>query len=156
MPEEHTFQTPRGTRDFYPENMAIRRYIEKVWREVSDAALRRYGLSFDDVARAVRDRSLDLPGGRIRTDSGSITLRSVSQARGKQFLSGIHRHFLEIDLDHCDLGVFGKLISEDYELQDGDRIEIYRPLIADPKEIRRQRAARGLKTGKGGGALSQD
>jgi putative ubiquitin-RnfH superfamily antitoxin RatB of RatAB toxin-antitoxin module len=71
-------------------------------------------------------------------------------------LSGIHRHFLEIDLDHCDLGVFGKLISEDYELQDGDRIEIYRPLIADPKEIRRQRAACGLKTGKGGGALSQD
>ena len=71
-------------------------------------------------------------------------------------LSGIHRQFPEIDLDHCDLGVFGKAITDDYELQDGDRIEIYRPLIADPKEIRRQRAARGLKTGKGGGALSQD
>jgi putative ubiquitin-RnfH superfamily antitoxin RatB of RatAB toxin-antitoxin module len=66
-------------------------------------------------------------------------------------LSGIDRHFPEIDLDDCDLGVFGKTVAEDYELQDGDRIEIYRPLIADPKEIRRQRAARGLKTGKGGG-----
>ena len=66
-------------------------------------------------------------------------------------LSGIDRHFPEIDLDASDLGVFGKAVAEDYELRDGDRIEIYRPLIADPKEIRRQRAARGLKTGKGGG-----
>lgn len=70
--------------------------------------------------------------------------------------SGIDGHFPGLDLEGCDLGVFGKVVAEDYELQDGDRIEIYRPLIADPKEIRRQRAARGLKTGKGGGALNQD
>ena len=70
--------------------------------------------------------------------------------------SGIDRHFPEIDLHNCHLGVFGKAVPEDYELQDGDRIEIYRPLIADPKEVRRQRAARGLKTGKGGGAVSPD
>jgi putative ubiquitin-RnfH superfamily antitoxin RatB of RatAB toxin-antitoxin module len=38
----------------------------------------------------------------------------------------------------------------------GDRIEIYRPLIADPKEVRRERAARGLKMKKGGGAISPD
>lgn len=67
--------------------------------------------------------------------------------------SGIDRHFPDLDLEDCDLGVFGKVIAEDYELEEGDRIEIYRPLIADPKEIRRQRAARGLKTGKGGGTL---
>ena len=71
-------------------------------------------------------------------------------------LSGIDRHFPEIDLDNSDLGVFGKTVADDYELQDGDRIEIYRPLIADPKEIRRQRAARGLKTGKGAGEASRD
>ena len=71
-------------------------------------------------------------------------------------LSGIDRHFPEIDLENCDLGVFGKTIGADYELADGDRIEIYRALIADPKEIRRQRAARGLKTGKGGGKLNSD
>ena len=70
--------------------------------------------------------------------------------------SGIDRHFPGVDLEECDLGVFGKVVADEYELQDGDRIEIYRPLIADPKEIRRQRAARGLKTGKGGGAISQD
>ena len=67
--------------------------------------------------------------------------------------SGIDRHFPDLDLENSDLGVFGKVIADDYELQEGDRIEIYRPLIADPKEIRRQRAARGLKTGKGGGTL---
>lgn len=71
-------------------------------------------------------------------------------------LSGIDRHFPDIDLDNSDLGVFGKAVPENYALQDGDRIEIYRPLIADPKEIRRQRAAEGLKTGKGGGPVSRD
>jgi multidrug efflux pump subunit AcrB len=48
--------------------------------EVSDSALRRYGLSFDDVVRAVQQRSRDLPGGKLRTDEGAITLRSVGQA----------------------------------------------------------------------------
>ena len=65
--------------------------------------------------------------------------------------SQISRHFPEIDPESCDIGVFGKPLSADYELSDGDRIEIYRPLIADPKEVRRQRAAQGLKTKKGGG-----
>jgi len=70
--------------------------------------------------------------------------------------SGIEEHFPEIDTDSCELGVFGKAIATDYELQDGDRIEIYRPLIADPKEVRRQRAAQGLKMKKGGGAVNPE
>jgi putative ubiquitin-RnfH superfamily antitoxin RatB of RatAB toxin-antitoxin module len=70
--------------------------------------------------------------------------------------SDIKQHFPEIDADACDLGVFGKAVAADYELIDGDRIEIYRPLIADPKEVRRQRAARGLSMKKGGGAINQD
>ena len=70
--------------------------------------------------------------------------------------SGIEQHFAEIDLDTCDIGVFGKAVADDYEMEAGDRIEIYRPLIADPKEVRRQRAARGLKTGKGGGAINPE
>ena len=67
--------------------------------------------------------------------------------------SAIRQYFAEIDPETCDLGVFGKPVAEDYTLVDGDRIEIYRPLIADPKEVRRQRAAKGLKTKKGGGAV---
>ena len=70
--------------------------------------------------------------------------------------SGIVEHFPEIDPERCDLGVFGKAIADDYRLAAGDRIEIYRPLIADPKEIRRQRAAQGLATKKGGGAVSPE
>ena len=67
--------------------------------------------------------------------------------------SNIDEYFPEIDLENCDLGVFGKIVEPTYELVDGDRIEIYRPLIADPKEIRRQRAAQGLHTKKGGGKV---
>ncbi len=48
--------------------------------EVSDTTLRRYGLAFSDVVRAVQLRSRDLPGGKLRTEEGSITLRSVGQA----------------------------------------------------------------------------
>ncbi|PLW70490.1 AcrB/AcrD/AcrF family protein [Pseudohalioglobus lutimaris] len=48
--------------------------------EVSDAELQRYGLSFDSVVNAVRQQSRDLPGGKLRTAQGAITLRSVGQA----------------------------------------------------------------------------
>ncbi|MCP3687447.1 MAG: RnfH family protein, partial [Gammaproteobacteria bacterium] len=65
--------------------------------------------------------------------------------------SKIDEFFPEMDLDQCDLGVFGKQVLDSYELLlDGDRIEIYRQLIADPKEVRRQRAAQGLKAKNGG------
>ena len=54
--------------------------------EVSEAALRRHGLSFDDVANAVRQSSLDLPGGSVRTDGGEILLRTIGQAyRGDEY-----------------------------------------------------------------------
>jgi putative ubiquitin-RnfH superfamily antitoxin RatB of RatAB toxin-antitoxin module len=46
----------------------------------------------------------------------------------------------ELDLARIDVGIFSTLQSLDYVLQDGDRIEIYRPLFDDPKEIRRRRA----------------
>lgn len=55
--------------------------------------------------------------------------------------SGILDKFPDIDLmGENKLGVFGKLVKPDQPLRDGDRVEVYRPLIADPKEVRRQRA----------------
>jgi multidrug efflux pump subunit AcrB len=48
--------------------------------EVSEAGLRRHGLSFDQIAAAVRRSSLDLPGGSVRTDGGEILLRTIGQA----------------------------------------------------------------------------
>ena len=68
-------------------------------------------------------------------------------------LSGVLERFPEIDLTTNKVGVFGKLTKLSANLRPKDRVEIYRPLIADPKEVRRQRAAIGKRTGKGGGAL---
>ncbi len=54
--------------------------------EVSEVALRRHSLTFDDVADAVRRSSLDLPGGSVRTESGEILLRTIGQAyRGEEY-----------------------------------------------------------------------
>lgn len=57
-------------------------------------------------------------------------------------VSGILEHFPEIDLNRNKTGIFGKLAKPDTVLQERDRVEIYRPLIADPKEARRKRAAK--------------
>ena len=54
--------------------------------EVSEVALRRHGMTFDQVADAVRRSSLDLPGGSVRTDGGEILLRTIGQAyRGDEY-----------------------------------------------------------------------
>jgi putative ubiquitin-RnfH superfamily antitoxin RatB of RatAB toxin-antitoxin module len=67
--------------------------------------------------------------------------------------SGLLEKYPEIDLARNKLGIFGKLTKADAALRDKDRVEIYRPLIADPKEIRRQRAEEGKVMKKGGGDL---
>jgi len=63
--------------------------------------------------------------------------------------SGISGYFQDLDIDNCKVGIFGKLTKIDKVLKQGDRVEIYRPLIADPKEVRRQRAAAGKEMKKG-------
>lgn len=67
--------------------------------------------------------------------------------------SGIMQKYPEIDLNKHKVGVFAKLAKLDAPLRDRDRVEIYRPLIADPKEVRKQRAADGKVTKKGAGEL---
>jgi len=59
--------------------------------------------------------------------------------------SGIAAEVEDLVIDPKMVGVFGAKVSMDREVQDGDRVEIYRPLIADPKEVRRQRAIRQAK-----------
>lgn len=68
-------------------------------------------------------------------------------------LSGILEKHPDIDLAHARLGVYGKHVKADTPLRDRDRVEIYRPLIADPKEVRRQRAAEGKVMKKGAGGV---
>ena len=65
--------------------------------------------------------------------------------------SGILAKHPEIDLKKNKFGVFAKLSKLDTVLRDRDRVEIYRPLIADPKEVRKQRAAEGKVMKKGAG-----
>lgn len=57
-------------------------------------------------------------------------------------LSGVLKLFSEIDLEQNKVGVFGKVAQLTDTLRENDRVEIYRPLIADPKESRRARAAK--------------
>lgn len=55
--------------------------------------------------------------------------------------SGICKHFPEIDLSTAKMGIFGKAIKPaQHIMQAGERVEIYRALIADPKEARKKRA----------------
>ena len=65
--------------------------------------------------------------------------------------SGILEQYPDIDLAKNKVGVFGKLNKPGDPLHAGDRFEIYRPLIADPKQVRKQRAAEGKVTKKGAG-----
>ena len=62
--------------------------------------------------------------------------------------SGVLARFPEIDLGRNKLGVFGKLKTADTVLRDGDRVEIYRPLQADPMESRRRRARHKAAAGR--------
>jgi len=84
------------------------------------------------------------------------TLLSVEIPQGTTLgdaikLSGMLEKHPDIDLAINKVGIFGKLSKLDTLLRERDRIEIYRPLIADPKEVRRKRAEEGKVMKKGGG-----
>lgn len=81
----------------------------------------------------------------LRLPAGS-TLQQALQA------SGLLQKYPEIDPAKGKFGIFGKLAKLDTALRDRDRVEIYRPLIADPKEVRKKRAEEGKTMKKGGGA----
>jgi uncharacterized protein len=80
-----------------------------------------------------------------------LNVEEGTTAEAAVIASGIIDKFPEIDLAVNKLGIFGKLSKPDTVLRHLDRVEIYRPLIADPKEVRRQRAAEGKVMKKGGG-----
>jgi putative ubiquitin-RnfH superfamily antitoxin RatB of RatAB toxin-antitoxin module len=61
-------------------------------------------------------------------------------------LSGVPEKFDGFELDLDRVGIFGQKAAPDQVLRPGDRVEIYRPLLADPKEVRRQRAIEQAKT----------
>jgi putative ubiquitin-RnfH superfamily antitoxin RatB of RatAB toxin-antitoxin module len=94
-----------------------------------------------EVAYALPDKQRIM---KVNVDAGTTVGAAIVQ-------SGIMMEFPELDLEHSDVGIFGKATPMTTVLKDGDRVEIYRPLIADPKAVRRQRAAEGKAMKKGGG-----
>ncbi|WP_040976553.1 RnfH family protein [Necropsobacter massiliensis] len=70
---------------------------------------------------------------RFQLEAGTTVQTAILQ-------SGVLQQFTEIDLRENKVGIFSRPAKLTDPLQDGDRIEIYRPLLADPKDIRRKRA----------------
>ena len=71
----------------------------------------------------------------LRVSSGTTAWAAVERARG-QLPPGVNP-------DAARLGIFAKKVAADRVLEEGDRVEIYRPLTLDPMEARRRRAKRG-------------
>ncbi len=86
-----------------------------------------------EVAYALPNEQLIIP----------ISMPLGANAEAAIRASGILNKFPEIDLNVNQIGIFSKLSKLDAPLRNLDRIEIYRALIADPKEVRKQRAADG-------------
>lgn len=90
-----------------------------------------------EVAYALPDKQKIIP---LLVEPGTTALQAVER-------SGIARIFPEIDIATAKMGIFGQALGTkglqppgQHQLAEGDRVEIYRPLICDPKEVRRKRA----------------
>jgi len=90
-----------------------------------------------------------------RQDVIGISLPAGSTVGQAIEASGLLAKHPEIDLAKNKLGIYAKLAKVDTALRDRDRVEIYRPLIADPKEVRKQRAAEGKAMKKGSGEAGE-
>lgn len=98
-----------------------------------------------EVTYARADRQDVVP---VTLPAGATLLQAVEA-------SGLPAQHPEIDLAKGKFGIYSKLARPDAVLRDRDRVEIYRSLIADPKEVRKQRAAEGKAMKKGGGAADE-
>jgi len=91
-----------------------------------------------EVAYATPEKQKILP---IMVAPGTTAEEAVAQ-------SGVDQHFPGVDMASAPKGIFGNALgargmadARNYVMKEGDRVEIYRPLMADPKEVRKQRAA---------------
>ncbi len=91
-----------------------------------------------EVAYALPDKQTILS---VKVNSSATILQIVND-------SGILELYPEINIESARVGIFSKLAKLTDTLHAGDRIEIYRPLIADPKEVRKQRALKAKEEKK--------
>jgi len=92
-----------------------------------------------EIAYAKPDEQVIIP---IEVEEGTTAEQAIQQSK-------IQQRFSEIDLVKQKIGIFSKACKLNAVLREGDRIEIYRPLIADPKAVRKKRAAEGKAMRKG-------
>ena len=92
-----------------------------------------------------------------RQELVQLQLPSGATARQAVEASGLLQKYPDIELDGRNkLGIFAKLSKPDTVLRDRDRVEIYRPLIADTKAVRKKRADEGKVMKKGGGSAEEE
>ena len=93
-----------------------------------------------EVAYALKDKQTLL----------SLEMNEGATVKDAIDASGIIYSYPQINLTTDKVGIFGKLAKMDTVLREKDRVEIYRPLIADPKQVRKERAAAGkvMRSGK--------
>jgi putative ubiquitin-RnfH superfamily antitoxin RatB of RatAB toxin-antitoxin module len=93
-----------------------------------------------EVAYALRHKQTLL---NIEVDDNASVEDAIQQ-------SNILKKYPEINLKKNKVGIFGRITALDVKLREKDRVEIYRPLIADPKEVRKLRATEGkiMRSGK--------
>jgi hypothetical protein len=95
-----------------------------------------------------------LPG---RQEMVHLTLPEGATVQRAVEASGLLQKYPDIDLGKANkVGIYAKLVKPDTALRDRDRVEIYRPLIADPKDVRRKRAEEGKVMKKGGGPAEEE
>lgn len=78
----------------------------------------------------------------------ALEVEPGTTAAGALALSALGREFPKLDLGSAALGVWGRSVSRDHPLADGDRVEVYRPLAMDPREARRRLAGHGGAMGR--------
>jgi len=98
-----------------------------------------------EVAYAPRDRQTVVC---VKLSDGMTALGAVEA-------SGLLRSHEELRGRALDLGIFGRRVPSGEPLRNGDRVEIYRPLTADPREVRRRLAAEGRTKGNPGGGAGR-
>jgi putative ubiquitin-RnfH superfamily antitoxin RatB of RatAB toxin-antitoxin module len=77
----------------------------------------------------------------LAVEESTTVIKAIEQ-------SGILNQYPEIDIHASKVGVWNRVVKPTTALKDGDRIEIYRPLIADPKEVRKRRAEKAIEEGR--------
>ena len=98
-----------------------------------------------EVAYALPDRQAIV---ELEVERGTTAMAAAQQ-------SGLVERFEGLTLEGAKLGIFGKAVPDTHVMSAGERVEIYRPLLIDPKEVRKARAAearerRAKEAGKGG------